>query len=154
MEIDSGIIQRTLELYKPEARVLIHGQVEYPLLIGEFRLHPTFYTISPLQHAADIEIQLCLNQLAYAGLAQVIDSEAFSELAGVNFESVQREGCLVIESRKKFRRPIRTDRPIRGKITMGDFRNCPGLILGHATFDFENRSCIGDLTLALVRNVK
>ncbi|MEK6898662.1 MAG: FcoT family thioesterase [Nanoarchaeota archaeon] len=151
MEINQNRIKEMLELYKPEARVLINGQVEYPVLRGEFKIQPTFYTTSHLEHVADIEIQLCLNQLVYAGLSQAIEGKVLPELNGLNFQELQREGCLIIESRKKFRRPIKTDFPIRGDIIINDFGIHQNLILGHAKFDFENRSCIGDLTLALIK---
>lgn len=151
MKVNKDRIHEVLKLYRPEARVLVDAELEYPVFRGEFNLPPTFYTISPAEHAADIEIQLCINQLAYLGVAEGIRTQSFSELEGLKFEELQKEGCLIIESRKRFRRPIRTDLPIRGEIRIEDFRDYGKLILGRAKFDFESKSCIGELTLALVK---
>ena len=151
MEVSQDRIQEVLKLYVPAAKALIGAQIDYPIFRGEFRLPPTFYTTHPLRHATDIEMQLCLNQLAYVGVAEAIQGRWFSELEGLNFEYLQKEGCLIIESRKKFRRPIKQDSIIRGEIKIENFRDCGRLILSHAKFDFEKRSCIGELTLALVK---
>lgn len=151
MKIPQEIIEKSLLLYKPETRVLTSAQIEYPTISGRFKLPPTFYTNFPLQHLADIEIQLCLNQLAYTGLNYAISQKLIPELAELNFSELQNEGCLIIESRKKFRKAIKTDSEIEGKISIEKIRDFDRLIMGTAGFDFENRSCIGELELVLVK---
>ena len=150
IQLPEQSLREILGLYKPEQRLLREASIEYPTIRGTFLIGQTYYTFSPLQHATDIEIQLCLNQLAYAGMYEGIRLGLDSSLKGINFRELQKEGMLIIESRKKFRRQIPTDREIIGSIKLKDRIERDGISLCDASFQFENKSCFGRLTLALL----
>lgn len=141
-------LDRVLAIYKPEQRVLVEADLEYPKISGKFRLGDTYYTIKPLRHATDIEIQLCLNQLTYAGVAEMMRLNRILELNGADFYKLQEEGMFIIQSKKRFRKQIKTNSEIAGELNFGRFgRYQKGLIVARADFDFENGACSGDLEL-------
>jgi hypothetical protein len=150
IQIGKDLIDKILELYKPEARVLKSGYISFPLLSGKFVIPPCFYANVPLQHATDIEIQLCLNQLAYCGIAEAIRRKSIPELIKLDFFELQKEGMFIIESRKRFRRQIPTQQEIGGEIKLKEWKRVKNLFLAYSDFQFENRSCVGNLELAVV----
>ncbi len=152
MKIPQETIYGVLKHYSPGCRPLVSAELDYPLVSGKFVIQPTFYHIPRLEHATDIEIQLCLNQLAYAGVSEAIRLKLIPELNGLSFEEMRKERMLIIESRKRFRRPIKTDVEIRGELNVRDLRDFGNLILGEADFNFENKSCFGSLELVLIKN--
>ena len=149
MKIPEEVINEVVRPYI--CKVLRSASLEYPIIRGSFFIGPTYYYVYPLEHATDIEIQLCLNQLIYASIAEAIRSKLVPELEGLDFDSLRNEGMLIIESRKRFRRPIRTDKEIQGEIEITRMRDAGRLILAQANFQFENRSCFGSLELALIK---
>ncbi len=149
-KVPQEIIENVLAMYKPEQRILLEADVEYPKSRGKFLIGPTYYVFSPFEHATDIDIQLCLNQLAYVSLYEGINFGAHPCLNGKDFFKLQKEGMLIIESRKRFRRAIPTDREITGELTLKELRERQGIIFADAVFQFYNRSCIGSLELAIV----
>jgi hypothetical protein len=151
MKIPKQMIDKVLEHYRPNLRMLKSASLGYPSIKGRFLIGPTFYYIPRLEHAADIEIQLCLNQLAYAGIAEIMEQGVVPELNGLNFYELQKENMLVIESRKRFRRPIRTNAEIGGELILRRWKDVGSLILGNFDFQFENKSCFGSLELGLVK---
>ena len=151
MKISHELIEQVLARYKPQQRVLVDANLDYPLLEGDFHIGDTYYMNPPLIHATDIEIQLCLNQLVYVGIAEIMREGLVRDLGGFNFLELQGENMLIIESRKRFRRPIPTNRNIHCALNIKRFRGNNGLILSWSDFQFENYSCIGSLELALVK---
>lgn len=150
MEISKQVIDRVLQPYLANARVLKSAGIDFPMIHGRFLIGPTFYYSPKIEHATDIEIQLCLNQLVYAGVAEIIGQKTIPELDGINFYELQKEGMLIIESRKRFRRQIKTNKEISGEIKLGNWKKVRSLFLSNADFKFENRSCFGELELALI----
>lgn len=149
--ISGETISEILKHYSPNCRPLKSATIEYPVIKGTFRIGKTFYYLPALEHATDIEIQLCLNQLAYAGIAHMMEQEAIPELRGLNFYELQKENMLIIESRKRFRKPIRTDVEIHGELVLRKWKLAGNLLIANSDFQFENRSCIGSLELALIK---
>ena len=76
-----------------------------------------------------------------------------SDLEGLDFEFLQKEGMYIIESRKRFRRQISPNKIITGNLVITHKRDSKNLLLCEANFSFEDRSCIGELELVLVRQV-
>ncbi len=151
MKIQQESLDLVLALYKPEQRLLRTAAINYPTITGSFLIGHCHYTLDQqLDHATDIEIQLCLNQLAYARVYEAIRLELDADLRGLNFKDLQKEGMLIIESRKRFRKQISTDRIMNGSLTMREKRDYKGVLLCWADFNFENRSCFGSLELAIV----
>ena len=148
-QVDEKLIREVLSGYG-ERRFLIAASLEYPILHGNFLIGPTFYYSPHFEHAADIEIQFCLNQLCYVGVAELIKKEEIPELKGLNFAELQNENMLIVESRKRFRRPIRTDKVITGELKVDDWRKYNHGIAALVNFQFENRSCFGHLELVLL----
>lgn len=103
-----------------------------------------------LEHATDIEIQLCLNQLAYVGISETIRLSLDPLFKDINFKSLQEEGMYIIESKKRFKRQISTNKEIIGCINLKDKTKRRGVILCYADFQFENNSCFGNLELAII----
>ena len=145
------MIDNVLKHYRPSLRMLKSADLKYPVVKGEFLIGRTFYYIPALKHATDIEIQLCLNQLAYVGIAKSMEQGLIPELKGLDFYELQKENMLIIESKKRFRKPIRTDVEIQGEIVLKDWRDFGNLFLANTDFQFENRSCFGSLELALIK---
>lgn len=150
MIIPTEIIEDVLRPYN--CKVLKSANLEYPFVRGRFLIGPTYYHIPPFEHATDIDIQLCLNQLAYAGVAEAIRRKIIPELDGLNFDELRTENMLIIESRKRFKRSIRTDVEIGGEIKIARWKEFRGLLLANGDFQFENRSCFGELELAIVKS--
>jgi len=149
MIIGQNIIDEVLAPYT--VRMLKSAELDYPYIKGKFTIGPTYYHNPSLQHAADIEIQLCLNQLAYAGIAQMIQNKDIPALNGLEFRELRGENMLIRESRKKFRKPIRTDCEIIGELKINRWKDISHLLLGSFDFQFENNSCIGSLELVVVK---
>lgn len=154
MEIQKKMIDKVLQHYRPNLRMLKSANLEYPTITGKFVIGPTYYYVPRFEHATDIEIQLCLNQMAYAGIAEVIQERRIPELSGLDFYELQKESMLVIESQKRFRKPIRTDIEIYGELTLREWRDFGKILISCADFQFENRSCFGSLELALVKPIE
>lgn len=151
VEISKQLVDGVVRPYREECRFLRAAFLEYPKVRGVFLIGPTYYHVPSLGHATDIEIQLCLNQLAYIGVAEAIRNKLIPELSGLNFEELRRENMLILESRKRFRRPIKTDVEINGELEISKWRCFNNLILAYTNFQFENRNCFGSLELALTK---
>lgn len=149
-KVTNEVREEVLAIYKPEQRILLKVDIEYPKAKGTFRVGPCYYTLEDFKHATDIEIQLCLNQLAYVSVYDGITNKVHPYLEGKDFKKLQKEGMLIVESRKRFRRPIPTDSEIYGEMTLKDLRERNGVVFANADFQFENRSCFGHLELAIV----
>lgn len=152
-EITPRQIYEVTKNYRPECRFLKSAQIEYPVIQGKFLVGKSFYHVPSLKHATDVEIQLCLNQLAYAGILQLIESQSVQELAGLDFSRLRGEGMLITESKKRFRKPISTGREFSGHLDIEEWRDFGNIVVARTKFDFENRSCFGNLELVLVKPV-
>mgnify|MGYP001559968606 CR=1 FL=1 len=150
INISEENIREVLEIYKPEQRVLKSASIGYPRIEGTFLVGPTCYTIGPLEHATDIDIQLCLNQLAYVGLSEAIRHGLDSIFEDINFKNLQKEGMYIIESNKRFKRQISPNKYITGDIIIKNKIKRKGIILINTEFQFENKSCFGNLELAII----
>ncbi len=150
MIIPEENIKKFLAIYKPEQRVLKNANLDYPKIHGDFLIGRTYYTLSPLKHATDIEIQLCLNQLAYVGLAETIRLSLDPLFKDIIFEDLQKEGMYIIESKKRFKKRISPNKYIAGDMTIKSKIQRRGIILLNADFQFENNSCFGNLELVIL----
>jgi len=151
MQIPKERIYPVLAVYKIPQRVLSSASLDYPRIQGTFDIGPTYYTNDSFKHATDIEVQLCLNQLAYAGAAEMIFQE-IEPFKGLKFSELQKEGMLILGSRKRFRRPIPTDKTITGEITIQDIKQKAKTMFVFADFEFENRSAVGELEIAILKH--
>jgi len=149
--INQQQINEVLSIYKPEQRILLSADLQYPIIYGNFKIGPTYYIVNPLKHATDIEIQLCLNQLVYVGVAEIRGLGLVLNLNGLNFKELQDENMFILKSNKKFRKHIRTDIEIRGELEFKNQKKYKNIIFTEAHFNFENKSCIGGLELALIK---
>jgi|SRR3989338_10764491 len=149
-EVPEENIRDTLSIYKPEQRVLKSASIDYLRINGTFFIGPTYYTLSSLKHATDIEIQLCLNQLAYVGPLEAVRLSIDPLLKDINFKSLQEEGMYIIESKKRFRRQMSTDKDIAADLLVKSIIKKREIILCYADFQFENNSCFGNLELAII----
>mgnify|MGYP001602252274 CR=1 FL=1 len=150
-EITPRQIYEVMKNYRPECRFLKSAQIEYPSIRGKFLIGKTFYHVPPVKHATDVEIQLCLNQLTYVGMLQLFESQNVPELSGLDFSELRTEGMLITESRKRFRKPISTGKEFLGHLNIEEWKNFGNLLVARTKFDFENRSCFGNLELVLVK---
>jgi hypothetical protein len=140
-----------LELYKPELRLLKSAQLDYPIIRGSFMVGPTYYSLIPIEHATDIEIQLCLNQLCYWGIQEIVDRKLINELSDIDCLTLQKEKMVIVESKKRFRRPISSGIIIYGEATLKKLRLYKNVIFIGLDFDFERKSCLGSLELAIIK---
>jgi len=150
-EIAQQQIDEVLEIYKPEQRILVSAGLDYPSAKGIFRVGPTSYVITPFKHATDIEIQLCLNQLVYVSVSEIMRLNLVPELEGLYFKELQEEGMVITQSQKRFRKPIRTDKEITGELTYRNSKKYNSIVLARADFQFEDRNCLGSLEMALIK---
>ena len=151
-EIDEQVRLKVLAVYNPKQRILLGGTIDYPKARGIFKIGPCFYAIGDFNHATDIEIQLCLNQLLYSTVYQAINDKSHPYFDNKDFDKLQKEGMLIAESRKRFRKFIPTDREIYAEINIVNLRKRKNLVFANVDFDFENRSCIGELELVILDN--
>ncbi len=153
-QIPLEVIESTLRIYKPNKRMLKSASIEYPIVRGIFLIGPCDYVQEGISvnHATDIEIQFCLNQLAYTGVAEAIRRQEIPELRGLDFSKLQTNNLFIIESKKRFRRPIRTYQEISGELKLKEWRDDGYMYRGWADFQFENRGCFGGLEFALVKS--
>ena len=151
-EIDEQVRLKVLAVYNPKQRILLGGTIDYPKARGIFKIGPCFYAIGDFNHATDIEIQLCLNQLLYSAVYQAIKDKSHPYFDNKDFDKLQKEGMLIAESRKRFRKFIPTDREIYAEINIVNLRKRKNLVFANVDFDFENRSCIGELELVILDN--
>lgn len=149
MIVGNEIIDEVLRPYLPSQRVLLGAEVEHGVARGQFKIGESGYYSGRLKHATDIEIQLCLNQLSYVFVAEAIRQKVIPEITDLDFNKFREESMLILESRKRFRRPIDVEKEINGEIKLEDWRNFGRLLVGRMNFDFEKRSCVGNLTLAI-----
>ncbi len=149
-KISKKAIDKVLAMYRPEQRILLEADVEPSKAIGKFFIGPCYYVFDDLDHATDIEIQLCLNQLSYISVYQAINSGMHPYLNGKNFFELQKNGMVILESRKRFRRPIPKNIEITGELELKDIRERRGIVFASSNFQFEDRSCIGSLELAII----
>lgn len=140
-----------LSVYKIPQKVLSSARLDYPRIEGNFDLGPTYYMNEPLVHATDIEIQLCLNQLAYVGIAEMILQE-IKPFNGLKFNELQKEHMVILESRKRFRRQIPTNRTITGEIAVKGIKQKANTLFVFTDFQFENKSVVGNLELAILNH--
>ena len=150
-ETPKQIIERATAIYPPNWRCLLSADLEYPKITGTFRVDPSLYTLTPIAHVTDISVQACLNQLAYAGIAEAIRTDQIPELRDLNFDRLQKESMLIIYFGKRFRRTMKTDTKISGEIRIDEWRDWGNLIVGYGNHRFENRSCFGNLECVLVK---
>jgi len=149
--INKQQIMEVLSIYKPEQRILLSADLQYPIVYGKFKIGQTYYVINPLKHATDIEIQLCLNQLAYVGIDEIMRLGLIPNFNGLSFKELQDENMFILKSNKIFRKPIRTDIEIHGELEFKNQKKYKNTLFTKAHFNFENRSCVGDLELALIK---
>jgi hypothetical protein len=150
-EISSGIIENVLRPYKPECRFLKSASSDYPRFSGVFLILPTYYHSPPLKHATDIEIQLCLNKILYACVAEMMENGSIPELIGHSFEGLREENMLIVKSEKIFKKQIRTGANIFGEIGIDKLKRCGQLLAVQTNFQFENKSCFGNLETAIIK---
>ena len=151
MKIPQQTIDKATAIYPLNWRCLLSADLKYPKISGIFKVEPLLYTSVPLEHVTDISVQACINQLAYAGIAEAIRTEQIPELNGLNFEELKKENMLVIYCSKRFRRTMKTNTEISGEIKVDEWRDWGNLIVGYGKHQFENRSCFGKLECALVK---
>jgi len=147
-ELPQDDLNKVLAVYIPQQRVLKGVVFEHPTYRGAFLIGPTYY-MTHLEHASDIEIQLCLNQLAYASVYQRIKSGKDDYLSGLDFSSLQLEGMFITRSSKKFRRQISTSKIITGEIELAREHHYDTMSIAEVKFQFEDRSCFGELQMAI-----
>jgi hypothetical protein len=152
MKIPLERIQQVTKKYAPAYRWLYDADYEFPKASGRFLVNQGAYYTKPLEHATDVEIQLCLNQLSYVAVGEAIRNGNPEMFKGLDYDALQKEGMLIIESRKRFRRAIDTSRTIGGELNLLDLRDTGKIILANTTFQFENKSCFGELELVIVKS--
>ncbi len=104
MRISQELIEKVIEVYKPNYRYLKEATVDYPFAKVRFMLGETEY-VATLQHMTDVEAQLCLNQICYVFFAQGILDQKW-ELPKTftldDFLELRKEGMFIVESHKRF----------------------------------------------------
>ena len=149
-EVSQTTIERVLEIYNPDSRVLQEANINYPVVNGKFFVGQCSYA-SRFEHITDIEVQLCLNQILYVTTHEAIVRKLDEGLRGLDFFALQKEGMLITHSRKRFRKQIPSDRSFRGSMVFKNRRMYQDRIFYSVDFDFENKSCVGDLELVVVK---
>jgi len=119
MQVPQHVLETVLNhLYKPECIYLTQAELDLLKATGKFEVGRTFYTKEPLEHLAEAEAKICLNQLAYVAFAEWIDR---GEFEGINLEfeeylDLMKETMNIVESSIRFKQPIDTSKPF--EITM------------------------------------
>lgn len=101
-------LEPILSIYRPEFRYLFQVDINYPGTRGMFKVGPTNYTLSPLEHLTLVEAQLCLNQLTYASFGYwAKEKKSFSSYFSFDdFMTARGENILITNFKINCRRPI------------------------------------------------
>jgi hypothetical protein len=150
VEIDQQLLQKVLAAYKPEQRFLKAANLEYPFVAGIFLIGPTYYGTEPVNHATDPEIQICMHQLLYTSVAELMKTEEIKELRGLDFFELQREAMVIRKSQKKFIHPIKTDIEIKGEAEIKGYKKRGNLFILETDFQFQNKNCTGSLESVII----
>ena len=149
-QIDSSLIKKVLELYKPEYRWLKTASEQYPLFNAIFEVQRGTYSVLPFEHLTNTETELCLNQFAYVSIAHMVQSshEKFKKYPLKKFYELQKEGAWVFESNKRFKKIIDNGKKFHGKLIFKNIKRMKNLLIIKTDFEFENKSYFGTLGLA------
>lgn len=150
MKVSQEKIDKILSPYNPAVRMLKSAFYEYPKVLGKFVINPSLYHSIPIKHASDIEIQFCLNQLSYVAISEALSHNDLEQIKGLDFDSLKYEHMLIIQSKKRFRRQIPINQEISGELFLKESRMYNGLFISYLDFQFEKKSCTGNLELVLI----
>lgn len=150
MIVQEDIIIRATEIYKPEFRVLKKAELSYPKCHVVFQVRPGLYTQKAVKYMSCVDIQFCLNQMAYVSWSQILRERKIDvKQTCEEFLGLREDGMFVMEQQRKNRKPILIDKLIEGKLVLTDYRDMGEMIVALADFDLEDRSCFGSLKVAI-----
>jgi len=148
--IDKKNIERYLRIYQPEYRFLEKLQIEYPHINATFKIPPTFYTRLKLNHVSEVEMQLCLNQMAYIGFMEAKKEKKILPLDSSKYIESPFNKMLIGSSEKRFRKMISSKEEIHGSLEFKGVYNISNKTFVFTDFDFEKGKCTGKLNLVVV----
>jgi len=153
MKVPQEIVDKVVQLYKPNYRYLKEAYVDFPIACGIFQLGETEYC-DEIQHLTDVETQLCLNQLSYTFFGQGVIGKRWAGLDDLSFDDyleLRKENMFVTESHKKFKREINPKEPFHGEIVLRKMKKHGKLYVAKLDFDINQSASSGRLSLVLKR---
>lgn len=146
IEISQGIIKKATELYKPEYKVLINAQYDFPRASGEYNLSRVpDYAMIDLDYLTIFGTQLSVLQLSYALLIQAFENKDLEKPKGVRDE--WNIDCVVRRLDLKFKKKTSTKADFYGEV---EIKRVKKERIAEIEFDLNSRSCIGVLEGVLI----
>jgi len=145
-------LERVLELYKPECRYLKEAKIELLKAEGMFEVNSTYYANNfSVSHLTSVEMNLCLNQLAYVAFAEWIDAGEFENI-NLDFEEyfvLIKENMYIVESSIKFKEPIATSKPFKAAMQLRQQKQKGNVHFVFLDYSFEDGKAKGRVGFAL-----
>lgn len=140
MEVSQQRIDEILKFFNPDCRYLQKASCEYPKAQGLFRIGPTFYTATPVDHATALEIQLCFNQLSYAAFGEWMhDGRMGDTIPFEQFLNLMKENMYVVDAHLRFRKMIQKNEVLTGNIEVIHAKKRKDLYLAHIACSIEGK---------------
>jgi len=150
MIVQEDIIIRATGFYRPEFRFLKKAELNYPECHFVFQVKPGLCTQKAINYMGCVDIQFCLNQMAYVSWAQILREKKIDvKQTCEDFLGLREDGMFVMEQQRRNRKSISLDRLIKGKLKLTDYKDMGERIIALADFDIEGRSCFGSLKVAI-----
>ena len=162
-EVETALLGRVLEPYKPKCRYLKSARCELPedgadhlvRLVGELGIEESCY-IEDTGHFNAVEFNISYNQLIYTLLGHCVTNGLLQDLADMDLpEYLQRQlpDVLIHRFSSKFRRPMAA-RAFRGQVEINETANRGRFILVKTSVSFEDDAggnSFGEVDLAILR---
>ena len=153
MKVPKELVDRVVQVYKPNYRYLKSAEVYFPIARGRFQLGETEY-METLQHMTDVEAQLCLNQLCYVFFGQGVLEKRWEGLEDLTFDDyleLRKEGMFIIGSHKTFKKETNPREPFEGQMQLMKVRRHKNIYVAKLDFDLNYGASVGELSLVLKR---
>lgn len=151
MKVPQELVDKVVQVYKPNYRYLKSAEVDFPVARGRFQLGETEY-METLQHVTDVEAQLCLNQLCYVFFGQGVIEKRWEGLEDLTFDDyleLRKEGMFVVDSHKTFKRETNPREAFDGQIRLMKVRRHHNIYVAKLDFDLNEGASVGELSLVL-----
>ena len=151
-EVPQEKLEKILALYKPECRYLKSAELGSLKAEGMFEIGGTYYTNNcSVSHLTSVEMNLCLNQLAYVAFAEWIDH---GEFENINLEIeeyllLMKDNMYIFECSVKFKDPIDTSKPFKAEMQFRQQKQKDNIHFVFLDYSFADGKAKGKIGLAL-----
>jgi len=156
IKVSENEITEILEGYIPEVQYLKSAEINYPTIIGKFQIQKTFYfdTKGKPGHFTAVEMVMCLNQLGFVYVNEMLKNDLIKGMPPLNKENYKNwavNGFLLTGfDDVKFRKTFDASKEFDGKATIERVMHRNLLHFIYYNYDFDNGKVVGKLNTALI----